>query len=173
MCVIYSYSIHINYGFTDVAIIVMAARNKSEEWSVSKTADENIKSIAIKVIQLYTLQLCSYMYMAVTVMYLSRRAVVSREAKKKQQASAYSGQCDHYSELFTPMVGLNFKMLQLSRYYSYRLVYYRPSTSCYVELIAERSIKSALPFLGTSQFALVSATTANSRLTDAIIFNLT
>ena len=39
---------------------------------------------------------------------LLRRAVVSREAKKKQQARAYSSQCDHYSELFTRMVGLNF-----------------------------------------------------------------
>ena len=29
----------------------------------------------------------------------SRRAVVSREAKKKQHAHASSGQCDHYSEL--------------------------------------------------------------------------
>ena len=39
----------------------------------------------------------------------SRRAVVSREAKKKQHAYASSGQCDHYSELFTRMVGgLNF-----------------------------------------------------------------
>ena len=38
----------------------------------------------------------------------TRRAVVSREAKKKQQARAYSGHCNHYSELFTWMVGLNF-----------------------------------------------------------------
>ena len=38
---------------------------------------------------------------------ISRQAVVSREAKKKQQARAYSGQCDHYSELYTRMVGLN------------------------------------------------------------------
>ena len=35
---------------------------------------------------------------------VSRRAVVSREAKK-QQAHTYSGQCDHYSELFTYMDG--------------------------------------------------------------------
>ena len=40
--------------------------------------------------------------------YISRRAVVSREAKKKQHAYASSGQCDHYSELFTRMDGLNF-----------------------------------------------------------------
>ena len=39
---------------------------------------------------------------------VSRRAVVSHETKEKQQACAYSGQCDHYSELFTQMVGLNF-----------------------------------------------------------------
>ena len=38
----------------------------------------------------------------------SRGEVVSREAKKKQQAHAYSSQWDHYSELFTRMVGLNF-----------------------------------------------------------------
>ena len=42
------------------------------------------------------------------VRYISRRAVVSREAKKKQHAYASSGQCDHYSELFTRMDGLNF-----------------------------------------------------------------
>ena len=41
-------------------------------------------------------------------MYISRGAVVNREAKKKQQAHKYSGQCDYYSELFTRMVGLNF-----------------------------------------------------------------
>ena len=39
---------------------------------------------------------------------ISGRTVVSREAKKKQQARTYTGQCDHYSELFTQMVGLNF-----------------------------------------------------------------
>ena len=38
----------------------------------------------------------------------SRRAVVSRKVKKKQQAHAYSGHCNHYSELFTWMVSLNF-----------------------------------------------------------------
>ena len=45
---------------------------------------------------------------AVVMAIISRLAVVSREAKKKQQARAYSGQCDHYSELFTRMDGLNF-----------------------------------------------------------------
>ena len=59
----------------------------------------------------------------------SRRAVVSREAKKKQHARVFSGLRNHYSELFTWMEGLIFKMLYLSRYYNYRLVYYRPSTS--------------------------------------------
>ena len=39
---------------------------------------------------------------------LSRRVVVSREARMKQQARAHSGQCNHYSELFTRMVGLNY-----------------------------------------------------------------
>ena len=33
---------------------------------------------------------------------------MSREAKKKKQAHANSDQCDHYSELFTRMVGQNF-----------------------------------------------------------------
>ena len=32
---------------------------------------------------------------------------MSREAKKKQHAHASLGQCDHYSESFTRMVGLN------------------------------------------------------------------
>ena len=43
-----------------------------------------------------------------TFILTSRRAVVSREAKKKQHAHASSGQCDHYSELFARMDGLNF-----------------------------------------------------------------
>ena len=38
----------------------------------------------------------------------SRRAVVSHEAKKKQHACAILGLRDHYSELFTRMVALNF-----------------------------------------------------------------
>ena len=38
----------------------------------------------------------------------SRRAEVSREAKKKQHAHASSGQCDHHSEPSTQMDGLNF-----------------------------------------------------------------
>ena len=39
---------------------------------------------------------------------ISSRAVVSCEAKKKQQACTYSGLRGHYSELFTRMIGLNF-----------------------------------------------------------------
>ena len=34
---------------------------------------------------------------------------MSREAKKKQHVYASSGQCNHYNELFTRMVGLNIK----------------------------------------------------------------
>ena len=41
----------------------------------------------------------------------SRRVVVSRKAKKKQHACAFSGLHNHYSELFTQMTGLIFKML--------------------------------------------------------------
>ena len=37
----------------------------------------------------------------------SRQAVVSRKAKK-QHVRAYSGLRDHYSELLTRMIGLNF-----------------------------------------------------------------
>ena len=40
---------------------------------------------------------------------VSRRAVVSRKAKKKQHACAPSGLCDHYSELFTRMEALKLK----------------------------------------------------------------
>ena len=40
--------------------------------------------------------------------YISKRAVVSREAKKKQHACAYSGLRNHYSELFIRTIGLNF-----------------------------------------------------------------
>ena len=39
---------------------------------------------------------------------ISRLTVVSREAKKKQHACAYSGPRDHYSELFTRMAALKF-----------------------------------------------------------------
>ena len=82
---------------------------------------------------------------------------MSREAKKKQHAQSFSGLCDHYSELFTRMTGLIFKMLYLSRYYSYHLVYYRPSTSYQVEPKDEGLIKSAQPFLRTSQSASFGA----------------
>ena len=39
---------------------------------------------------------------------VSRLTVVSREAKKKQHAHAFSGLRDHYSELFTRMAALKF-----------------------------------------------------------------
>ena len=42
---------------------------------------------------------------------ISRLTVVSRKAKKKQHARASSGLRDHYSELFTRMAAINFKML--------------------------------------------------------------
>ena len=38
----------------------------------------------------------------------SRLTVVSREAKKKQHARAFSGLRDHYIELFTQMAALKF-----------------------------------------------------------------
>ena len=44
-------------------------------------------------------------------------------------------------------------MLWVSHYYSYRLDYYRPSTSYRVELTSEGSIKSTEPILRTSQSA--------------------
>ena len=81
----------------------------------------------------------------------SRQAEVSHEAKKKQHVCSFSGLRNHYSELFTRMAALFFKMLQLSHYYSYRLVYYRPITFYRVEPIAEGSIKSAQTFLRTNQ----------------------
>ena len=80
----------------------------------------------------------------------SRWVVMSREAKK-QHACKFSGLCDHYSELFTQMAGLIFKMLYLSHYYSYRLIYYGPSTSYRVKPTNEGLIKSVQPFLKTSQ----------------------
>ena len=49
------------------------------------------------------------------------------------------------------MEGLNFKMLQLRHYYSYHLVYYRPSTFYQVESTSEGLIKLAQPFLRTSK----------------------
>ena len=53
------------------------------------------------------------------------------ESRGQEEAASMHvlGLCNHYSELFTRMEALIFKMLWLSRYYSYRLVYYRPSTS--------------------------------------------
>ena len=58
--------------------------------------------------------------------------------------------------IFTRIEGLIFKMLYISHYYNYRLVYlvyYRPSTSYQVEPKDEGSIKSAQPFLRTSRSA--------------------
>ena len=51
------------------------------------------------------------------------------------------------------MTNLILKMLWLSRYYSYHLICYRPSTSYQVEPTVEGSIKSAQPFLRTIQSA--------------------
>ena len=62
-----------------------------------------------------------------------------------------------------------------SCYYSYRLVYYRPSTSYWVEPTCEGLIKSTLSFLITSQsmsLALVFVTTAKTRLSHVLILNL-
>ena len=49
----------------------------------------------------------SKIYILVSVC-ISRRAVVSREARKKQHAHSSSGLRDYYSEIFTWMAGLNF-----------------------------------------------------------------
>ena len=46
---------------------------------------------------------------------------------------------------------LIFKMLWLSCYYSYHLIYYKPSTSYRMKPTAEGSIKPAQPFLKTRQ----------------------
>ena len=52
---------------------------------------------------------CTHIHIYIyTYIHISRWVVVSCEAKKKQHAWASSGQCNHYSELFTWMVGLNF-----------------------------------------------------------------
>ena len=69
------------------------------------TVEDN-ETIPNKGISLYQ-EFIIYIYIYIYI-YISRRAVVSREAKKKQHAYAPSGQCDHYSELFTRMDGLNF-----------------------------------------------------------------
>ena len=83
--------------------------------------------------------------------YVSRRAVVSHEAKKKQHARAFQAYATTTVSYLHGWSVLIFKILLLSHYYSYRLDYYRPGTSCWVELITEQSIKSAQPFLRTSQ----------------------
>ena len=71
------------------------------------------------------------------------------ESRGQEEAACMRilGLCNHYSKLFTRMEALIFKMLWLSRYYSYRLVYYRPSTSYRVEPTYEGSVKLAQPFL--------------------------
>ena len=43
--------------------------------------------------------------------FISKQAVVSRKAKKKQHAYVSSGLHDHYSKLFTRMAGLKIKMI--------------------------------------------------------------
>ena len=52
--------------------------------------------------------------MALTISYMhgfynlqSRKVVVSHDPKKKQHACVCSGLCDHYTELFTRVIGLN------------------------------------------------------------------
>ena len=57
----------------------------------------------VRMYAIYIIYIYIYIYI-----YISRLTVVSREAKKKQHACAFSGPRDHYSELFTRMAALNF-----------------------------------------------------------------
>ena len=105
----------------------------------------------------------------------SRWVVVNHEAKEKQHAHAYSGLHDHYSGLFIWMAVLNIYNAVAQPFYSYYLVYYRPSTCYWVEPTAKVSTESAYPFLRTSQsttlwvLVLISMTIANTQLTHALI----
>ena len=55
-----------------------------------------------------------------SILCIKKSGIVSRDAKKKQNACSYSGLGDHYSELFIWMIGLSFlnavaqPLLQLS-----------------------------------------------------------
>ena len=92
-----------------------------------------------------------YIYICVCVCMGVYMCIKTSDSESRGQEEAACtrvlGLCDHYSELFTRMEALNFKMLWLSGYYSYRLVYYRPSTSYRVEPTYEGSVKLAQPFL--------------------------
>ena len=54
--------------------------------------------------------------------------VVSREAKKKQQARMSTGPCNHHSELFVRIAAVKFKNTVTQLPKQYRLLKYRPST---------------------------------------------
>ena len=62
------------------------------------------------------------------LMYVSRLTVVSREAKKKQQAHMSSSLRDHYSELFSWMAALKFENAVTQSPSSFAYLHnYRPS----------------------------------------------
>ena len=97
-------------------------------------------------------------------MYLCRVRKVTLYIKViiKMSGSELRGQEAAYMRVFRPMWQLQWviymddrskflKCLQLSRYYSYCLVYCRSSTSYRVETTPKGSIKLAQPFLRTSQ----------------------
>ena len=120
----------------------------------------------------FTVNIYIYVY---SINWKSRQVVVSCEAEKKQHAWPSSGLCDHYGKLFTWMADLNFYIAVAQHYYSYRLVYYKPSTSCWVESIAEGLIKSVQPFLRTTSLwglALIFVTTDSTHLPHALMLNL-
>ena len=68
---------------------------------------ENHKNKIGYVLFAYTVKVISW-YNTFLLNSWSQQALVSRNAKKKLHAPAYSGVCDYYSELFTHMAGLNF-----------------------------------------------------------------
>ena len=81
---------------------------------------------------------------------ISRQTVVNHETKKKQHVCIQACTTTMVS-YFDGWQLYIFKMLQLSHYYRYHLVYYKPSTSYLVEPTAVGWIKSMLPCLRTSQ----------------------
>ena len=89
-----------------------------------------------------------------TSMTKSRRAVVSCKAKKKQQARAYSGQCDHYSELFTWMVERSSKHVHIQANATTTMSYLH---GWFVQIyaIAQLLLQLSLSLLQTHHFLLL------------------
>ena len=98
----------VNYSITHISIIIYSS-NLKEDCYINVNCDSKILcKIVILVMNFSKIDFNGLdLFILLIHIPISRRAVVSHEAKKKQHACALSGLRDHYSELFIQMAGVN------------------------------------------------------------------